>query len=132
VLTEQLAAGQTAGGGPLRVRYRGSEVRYVGDVLGREGPALDVIPFGSNESGVPMFVNVPRVFTVEPGKTKINSGLDGVIAAMAPGERRVVIVPAALGYGRAGLYTPEVPGKRRLAISPNAMLVFEVEALQNE
>jgi cyclophilin family peptidyl-prolyl cis-trans isomerase len=132
VLTEQLAAGQPAGGGPLRVRYRGSEVRYVGDVLGRNGPPLDVISFGSGEGGVPAFVDPPAVFTVEPGKTKINSGLDGVIAAMLPGERRVVIVPAASGYGRAGLYTPEVPGKRRLAISPNAMLVYDVEVLGNE
>jgi cyclophilin family peptidyl-prolyl cis-trans isomerase len=133
VLTEQLAVGRTAAGaGPLRVRYRGSEVRYVGDVLGREGPPLDAISFGSGENGVPGFVDPPKVFTVDPGKTKINTGLDSVIAAMAPGERRVAIVPASLGYGRAGLYTPEVPGKRRFVISPNAMLVYEVEALGNE
>jgi cyclophilin family peptidyl-prolyl cis-trans isomerase len=132
VLTEQLAAGQAAGGGPLRVRYRGREVRYVGDVIGRDGPPLDAIRFGSGENGVPGFADPPNVFTVEPGKTKINLGLDSAIAAMAPGERRVVIVPAALGYGRAGLYTPEVPGKRRFVVSPNAMLVYEVEVLANE
>jgi cyclophilin family peptidyl-prolyl cis-trans isomerase len=132
VLTQQLTQGKPASGGPLRVRYRGSEVRYVGDVLGRDGPPLDLIPFGSDESGVPSFVNVPRVFTVEPGKTKINPGLDGVIATMLPGEQRIVIVPAKLGYGRAGLYTPEVPGKRRLVINPNALLVYEVEVLGNE
>ncbi len=133
VLTEQLAAGHAGvGGGPLRVRYRGSEVRYVGDVLGRDGPPLDAISFGSGEDGVPAFVDPPEVFTVEPGKTKINSGLDSAIAAMAPGERRVAIVPAALGYGRAGLYTPEVPGKRRFVVSPNAMLVYEIEVLGKE
>jgi hypothetical protein len=114
------------------VRYRGSEVRYVGDQLGRDGPPLAVISFGSGEGGVPVFADQPNVFTVEPGKTKINTGLDSVIAAMAPGERRVAIVPASLGYGRAGLYTPEVPGKRRFVISPNAMLVYEVEMLANE
>ena len=60
VLTEQLAAGHPAAnsakpgsGAPLRVRYRGSEVRYVGDVLGREGPPLETISFGSGEDGVP-------------------------------------------------------------------------------
>jgi cyclophilin family peptidyl-prolyl cis-trans isomerase len=133
VLSEQLAVGHAAAGaGPLRVRYRGSEVRYVGDVLGRDGAPLTVISFASGEGGVPAFADVPAVFTVEPGKTKINPGLDSAIAAMAPGERRAVIVPALLGYGRAGLYTPEVPGKRRLAISPNAMLVYEVEVLGNE
>jgi cyclophilin family peptidyl-prolyl cis-trans isomerase len=133
VWTEQVAAGHAgAEVGPLRVRYRGSEVRYVGDVLGRSGPPLDVISFGSGENGVPGFVDSPMVFTVEPGKTKLNTGLDSVIATMAPGERRVAIVPAALAYGRAGLYTPEVPGKRRFVVSPNAMLVYEVEALANQ
>ena len=116
-------------GGPLRVRYRGSEVRYVGDVLGRIGPPLDVIPFASGERGVPGFGDMPQVFTVEPGKTKLNSGLDSAIAAMQPGERRMVIVPASLGYGRAGLYPPEAPGKRRFVISPNALLVYDVEVV---
>jgi cyclophilin family peptidyl-prolyl cis-trans isomerase len=139
VLTEQLAAGHpaansaTAGsGGPLRVRYRGSEVRYAGDVLGRDGPPLQTISFGSGESGVPGFVDPPQAFTVEPGKTKLNPGLDGAIAAMQPGERRVVIVPAPLGYGSAGLYPPEIPGKRRFVVSPNALLVYDVEVLANQ
>ncbi len=48
VLTERLAVGQAAeGSGPLRVRYRGSELRYAGHVLGRDGPPLDVMAFGS-------------------------------------------------------------------------------------
>jgi FKBP-type peptidyl-prolyl cis-trans isomerase len=51
---------------------------------------------------------------------------------MQPGERRVVIVPAAMGYGRAGLYTPETPGKRRFVVSPNALLVYDVEVLANQ
>jgi len=130
VLMEQLAGGQeSAQPGTLRVRYRGREVRYVGDVLGRDGPPMDVISFGSGENGVPAFVDPPREFTPEPGKTKINAGLDGAIAAMRPGERRIVIAPAALAYGRAGLYPPETPGKRRFVISPNAMLVYDVEVL---
>src|SRR5205085_11183255 len=124
VLTEQLAAGRPAEvePGPRHVRYRGTELRYVGDVLGREGPLLEAIAFGSTGNGVPSYVDSPRVFTVEAGKTKINPGLDGAIAAMAPGERRVAIVPAALAYGRAGLYGPEVAGTRRFVIPPNTML----------
>jgi peptidylprolyl isomerase len=135
VLTQQLAPGDTGAGqacaGAMRARYKGAEVRYVGDAMGRDGPPINLVSFASGENGVPAFVDTPQVFTVEPGKTKINPGLDGVIAKMLCGERRVVIVPAALGYGRTGLYTPEVPGKRRLAISPNAMLVYEVEILRN-
>jgi len=132
VLTEQLAAGKPGSGGPLRVRYRGREIRYVGDVIGREGPPLDATAFGSGEGGVPGFVDPPLTFTVEPGKTKLNPGLDSVIATMQPGDRRVVVVPAAMGYGRAGLYTPEVPGKRRFVVSPNALLVYDVEVLANQ
>ena len=132
VLTEQLAAGRASGSGALRVRYRGTEVRYMGHVLGRDGPPLEAISFGSGEGGVPGFVDPPREFTVEPGKTKISPGLDSAIAGMLPGGRRVVIVPAASGYGRAGLYPPETPGKRRFAISPNAMLVYDVEVLADQ
>ena len=123
---------QPSGAGPLRVRYRGSELHYVGDVIGHDGPPIELLSFGSNESGVPAFLETPQTFTVEPGKTKLNAGLDAAISAMSPGERRVVIVPADSAYGRAGLYTPEVPGKRRLIISPYAMLVYEVEILRNE
>ncbi len=112
-------------GAVTRLRYRGTEVLYVGDVLGRNGPPIQPVVFGSGENGVPGFVDTPQVFTV----TKINPGFDSAVATMHPGERLVVIVPAATGYGRAGLYTPEVPGKRRFVISPNAMLVYEIEAL---
>jgi cyclophilin family peptidyl-prolyl cis-trans isomerase len=130
VLTEQLAAGQPAGAAPLRARYRATELRYVGDVIGRDGPPLQAISFGSGETGSPGFLDPPRVFPVEPGKTKINPGLDGAIAAMLPGEHRIVIVPAALGYGRGGFYPPEIPGQRRFVISPYALLVYDVEILK--
>jgi FKBP-type peptidyl-prolyl cis-trans isomerase len=98
----------------------------MGHVLGRTGPPLELTSFGSDENGAPGFVDPPKAF---PAMTKINPGLDSVIAAMQPGERRIAIVPAALGYGREGLYTPEVPGRRRFVISPETMLVYEVEAL---
>jgi cyclophilin family peptidyl-prolyl cis-trans isomerase len=133
VLTEQLAAGKPAvRKGALRVRYHGSEVRYMGHVIGREGPPLEVIRFGSDDKGVPVFIDPPELFRLEPGVTKINPGLDGVLATMQPGERRIVIVPAALAYGRAGTYPPEVPGKRRFVVSPDSMLVYDVEVLAED
>jgi peptidylprolyl isomerase len=112
-----------------RVRYSGIELRYAGNVIDRVGPPIEEIRFGSGVNGVPALEDPPLSFTVEPGKTKINPGLDGVIGGMSPGERKTVIVPAALGYGRAGTYPPEVPGKRRFIVSPNAMLVYDVEVL---
>ena len=129
VLTEQLSPPResSTAGGVLQVKYRGKEVRYQGLVIGWDGPPLETTAFASGENGVPGFHDEPRVFPYEVGKTKINPGLDGVIAAMRPGERRLAIVPAALGYGRAGTYPPEIKGQRRFVVSPNALLVYDVE-----
>jgi len=135
ILTEQLAppsSPRAAGDAPLRVRYRATEIRYVGAFLGRDGPPLETIAFASSETGAPGFVDPPRAFPFDSRATKINPGLDSAIAAMRAGERRTVIVPAALGYGRAGFYAPEVAGRRRFVISPNTLLVYDVEALPNQ
>lgn len=129
VLTQELSPARegAAAGAVLRVKYSGKEVRYQGLVIGWDGPPLVTIEFASRDNGVPGFEDAPRVFSYEVGKTKINPGLDSVIAGMRPGERKLAIVPAALGYGRAGTYPPEVPGRRRFVVSPNALLVYEVE-----
>jgi peptidylprolyl isomerase len=130
VLTQVVSAPPASAAAVItRLRYRGTKVRYVGDVLGRDGPPIETAAFVSNETGVPSFGDTPQAFPFEAGKTKINAGVDAAVATMRPGERRILIVPAPLGYGRAGLYTPEVPGKRRFNISPNMLLVYEVEAL---
>jgi cyclophilin family peptidyl-prolyl cis-trans isomerase len=133
VLTQRLAEGKpAAAAGPLLIRYRGTELRYTGDVLGRTGPPIEPISFGSRDNGLPAFVDAPQAFPYEPGKTKLNPGLDSVLATMEPGERRIVIVPAAQAYGRAGLYPPEVKGQRRFVVSPNVLLVYDVEVLANK
>jgi peptidylprolyl isomerase len=128
VWTEELTPPQegAAAGAVVRVRYRGKEVRYRGLEIDWDGPPLTTVEFASGDNGVPGFYDAPHVFSYEAGKTKINPGLDGVIAGMRPGERKIAIVPAALGYGRAGTYPPEIPGHRRFVVSPNALLVYEV------
>jgi hypothetical protein len=130
VLTQDLSPARegAAAGAVVRVKYSGKEVRYQGLVIGWDGPLLATIAFASGENGVPGFEDAPRVFSYEVGETKINPGIDSVIAGMRPGERKLAIVPAALGYGGAGTYPPEVPGRRRFVVSPNALLVYEVEA----
>ena len=129
VLTEELAPPRegAAAGPVLQVKYRGKEMRYKGLVIGWEGPPLQAVPFVSGKNGIPVFGDTPEFFPYQVGQTKINAGMDRVIAAMRPGERRMAIVPAALGYGRAGTYPPEVPGRRRFVVSPNALLVYEIE-----
>ena len=118
-----------AAGAALRVRYRGQALRYVGAVIGRTGPPLEPGAFVSSSTGTPARPGEPEVFPFEPGKTKINAGLDATIAAMKPGERRTVAIPPALAYGRSGFYTPEVKGQQRFVISPATMLVYDIEVL---
>jgi FKBP-type peptidyl-prolyl cis-trans isomerase 2 len=110
-----------------RVKYSGVEVRYQGLVIGWEGPPMATTAFASREDGIAGFEDAPRAFPYEAGKTRINPGLDAAIAGMRLGARKRVIVPAALGYGRAGSYPPALPGHKRFVVSPNALLVYEVE-----
>jgi cyclophilin family peptidyl-prolyl cis-trans isomerase len=126
------ATGTRAPGTALRVRYWGTSVRYVGNWRDYDGPDLQVRSFGSDEQGVPGFHAPPQLFMDIPGETRINPGLDSVIAHMAPGERVVAVVPAELGYGRAGAYPPQIPGHPRFVISPNTLLVYQVEALGSD
>src|SRR5262249_22359684 len=119
------------GDGVVRARYRGRMLRYVGHWMGREGEPIEAVAFVSGEDGKPVFADAAREFAVELGKTKINPGLDGVIARMKSGERKTVAIPAELAYGRSGYYAPEIPGMRRLVISPGAMVVYEVELSRN-
>ena len=84
-------------------------MRYQGLVIGWDGPPLVTSAFASREDGIPGFEETPHLFPYEVGKTKINPGLDGVIAGMRAGERRRVIVPAALGYGRRGVVRRHYP-----------------------
>jgi cyclophilin family peptidyl-prolyl cis-trans isomerase len=116
--------------GPVHVRYTGVQVRYRGSWLGYDGPVLEETPFASGEDGAPGAFDPPRPFPFEAGTTSLNPALDRILPEMAPGERRVVLVPAGDGYGLSGLYTPEVPGEPRFIISPSALLVYEVELLR--
>ncbi len=127
VLVEELAAGKE-GTGPRRVQYRGTEARYMGRVIERTGPLMQVVQFGSDDAGVPRYVDPPKAFDAGI-KVGPNGVLDSIIAEMKPGERRVVVIPAALGYGKGGLYPAEIPGQKRFAISPYSILVYDLEVL---
>jgi cyclophilin family peptidyl-prolyl cis-trans isomerase len=123
------SAGQATKGDGLsyKVRYRGTMLRYEGHWIGRTGSPIEATAFVSGADGKPAYADAPEAFTVEMGKTKINPGLDRVIASMGAGEKKTVAVPAELAYGRAGFYAPDVPGKKRLVISSGTMVVYEVE-----
>jgi cyclophilin family peptidyl-prolyl cis-trans isomerase len=129
VLTALRTGGGTPAAGPITVQYRGTAVRWMGNLLDYDGPPFRLLEFGSDGEGAPGPDDPARTFPFEPGVTRLNPGLDGVIAGMTPGERRVVIVPAELGYGPGGLYRPEIPGQPRFVIPPGSLLVYDVEVL---
>jgi cyclophilin family peptidyl-prolyl cis-trans isomerase len=121
---------QTPGAGEgEQARYLGVALRYVGHLLGHEGPSLDEIHFGSGPDGRPGFFDPPYPFPRESAGPNINPGLDRALAHLEPGEGIVVVIPPALGYGNGGHYGPDRPGERRFVISPGSLLVYEVELL---
>ena len=63
-----------------------------------------------------------KPFSFELGHGEVIKGWDQGVKGMKEGEKRQLIVPAALGYGANG--TPDG------TIPPNATLVFEVELLK--
>ena len=80
--------------------------------------------------GTPYWGETPEPFGYEIGKMTINPGLDLALAAMKKGEKRLVVVPAEMGYKTTGFYARERPNEKRFVISPNTLLVYEVERLE--
>jgi cyclophilin family peptidyl-prolyl cis-trans isomerase len=117
-------------GGARLVRYTGTALRFQGHIIGYEGPPLLPVAFASGPDGTPGHHDEPASFTFQPGTTRINPAVARAIAEMAPGERRVIIVPAALAYGTAGYYGPNEPGQPRFVIPPNTPLVYDLEVVR--
>jgi cyclophilin family peptidyl-prolyl cis-trans isomerase len=82
------------------------------------------------DQGRPFWGETPEPFELVVGRPGVNPGLDAALAAMAEGEKRLVIVPAALGYKTSGFYARQRPGERRFVISPGTLLVYQVELLE--
>ncbi|MEW6652252.1 MAG: M20/M25/M40 family metallo-hydrolase [Bacteroidota bacterium] len=75
-------------------------------------------------------IDTAEIFDYEVGKTKINAGVDEMLADMKPGEVRLVVVLSNLAFGNSGFYGKSVEGKKRFVISPNTSLLYEIEVLQ--
>jgi peptidylprolyl isomerase len=95
-----------------------------------QGQMLDGRTFASSAgSGWPAPGTTEATFPFVIGQTQINPGFDQSVAAMLPGEKRLIIIPAALAYGDSGFYAKSVPGQKRFVISPGTTLVYEIEVL---
>jgi peptidylprolyl isomerase len=96
------------------------QVLYSGSTL--EGKKF----ISTQEDGRPEYGLEPQTFTFEIGKNSINPGFDEAIVEMKKGEKRILILPAALAYSVHGFYGPEKEGEKRFFISPNSTLIYEV------
>jgi peptidylprolyl isomerase len=81
----------------------------------------------TSELGKPYWGDTPEPFEMTIGTPAVNPGLDAAVADMSMGEKRLVIVPAAMGYKTSGFYAKQREGEKRFVISPNTLLVYEVE-----
>lgn len=107
-------------GDTVRIRYTGRTVRGMAFAsTADEGAPHFFLP--GDENG--------EVFTYVVGTSRINPGFDGAVEAMSRGERRLVIVPAELGYDPAGFYGRPRHGEPRFVIRPRSTLIYEVEVL---
>lgn len=102
---------QVVGNGPKAVRGAVVAVLYSGwlDEQGRAGMKFD----SSLDRRAPFVFNL--------GKGEVIKGWDEGVAGMRVGGRRILYIPAKLGYGAEGA-APAIP--------PNAALIFEVELLE--
>ncbi len=85
---------------------------------------------GMAADGTPYWGDMAEPFVYEIGKTKINPGLDVALALIKKGEKRLIIVPAEMGYKTSGFYAKQRPNEKRFVISPNTLLVYEIERLE--
>lgn len=88
-------------------------VHYTGWIFDESAPEQRGTQFDSSlERGTPI--------TFRLGAGRVIRGWDDGVAGMRVGGKRVLLIPAELGYGRRGAGG---------AIPPNASLVFEVELI---
>jgi len=110
-----LAAGDT-----VMVRYTGRTVRGLSFASTEEEGAPDYFWPGSLGG---------EVFRFVVGESSLNPGFDQAVAGMARGEKRLLIVPAEMGYDPVGFYGIERRRVPRFVIKPRSILIYEVEVL---
>lgn len=109
-----------ATGDTVMVRYTGRTVRGMSFASTAEEGRPDYIWPGMSGG---------EVFRYVVGESSVNPGFDEALSAMARGEKRLVIVPAELGYDPVGFYGQEHRRIPRFVLRPRSILIYEVEVL---
>jgi len=96
------------------------------------GKLISGVTFASSaDDGKPSSASEPVAFTHQLGKAGLVKGLEESLRDMKTGETRVLVIPAALAYGKnSAYYSKELPGKKRLVISPGETLILEVTLIK--
>jgi len=102
------------------------ELRYSGELF------KGIKFVSSSGSGNPSFGESPEIFSYEVGKSRIVSAIEYAVKDMKEGEKRVLIVPSDMAYGRGGFYGKNIPGTKRFVISPNTTIIYELEIIDIE
>lgn len=97
-------------------------IKYTGKVLNED---LEFV--STADAGKPLNENTAVEFEYRIGDSKVNKGFDLVISQMKLGEKRVIIVPPNMAYGRNGFYGPYKPSNQRFVINPGSTLLYEIE-----
>jgi len=115
---EMLHAQATANGVHYVVRVAGQ------GVLPEGGDQVTVHYVGYLEDGTKFDSSYDRgqPFQFHVGRGRVIPGLDEIFLGMRPGEKRRVLVPAAMAYGDQGA--------KRFGIPPKANLIFDVELIE--
>lgn len=92
-----------------------------GDRVAKAGDTVTVNYVGRLEDGKQFDASADHggPFTFPLGESKVIAGWDEGVAGMKIGEKRKLIVPSKLAYGKEGAGGGVIP--------PNATLIFEVE-----
>jgi cyclophilin family peptidyl-prolyl cis-trans isomerase/FKBP-type peptidyl-prolyl cis-trans isomerase len=107
-------------GDTVMVRYTGRTVRGLSFASTEGTGDPDYFWPGQSSGGV---------FSFGVGGRLLNPGFDHTVAEMSRGEKRLIIVPANVGYDPVGFYGRERPGEPRFVIRPGSILIYEVEVL---
>lgn len=95
--------------------------------LSYEGLLTNGVKFVSSAEGKPMDSDKAESFNHIIGTEGLVKGLEEGLKNMKAGERRILVIPADLGYGlNSGFYGKEIPGRKRLVISPGEILILNV------
>ena len=85
----------------------------------------------SADKGKPVPGSKPVDFYHTLGNEGLVKGLNEALKDMKAGEKRLLVVPPELAYGKnTGFYGKEIPGQKRFVISPGETLILEVTMIK--